>query len=158
MYTAKYIILVILEFESMKSSQFSYNELSFGLEDAAQSFDGAMMMALLGLIDVAVFIYLNNVSIYTKAAEDHLVKLRQVLGKLRTSRMTLKLSKCKLLLTNLLYLGYKVFAAGIKMDPTKAEEVCGYAVPRSDYEILSFIGYFPIIDGSYRHFQQWQKD
>ena len=55
------------------------------------------MMALSGLIGVAVLAYLDDIIVFTKIVEDHLSKLTQVLKTLKENGMTLMISKCKLL-------------------------------------------------------------
>ena len=56
-------------------------------------------------------IYLDNVIVYSKTEEEHLVHLRAVLERFMEHGLKLKPSKCNFFHTEISYLGHKVSAA-----------------------------------------------
>ena len=62
--------------------------------------------------------------------------------------MFAKLRKCDFWLKEVSYLGHIVFAEGIRVDPTKIEEVVSWKPPRNVTEVRSFLG----LAGYYRRF------
>ena len=63
-----------------------------------------------------------------------------VLSRLAIAGMTLKGTKCDVLLPSMDLLGYLVTPEGLRMQPPKLEELTGRAVPDTPDEIRKFLG------------------
>lgn len=63
---------------STKWGTMVYNKMSFGLTNARATFQRAMDMAFEGLINKFVLVYLDDVTIFSKKANEHLDHLRQI--------------------------------------------------------------------------------
>ena len=61
--------------------------------------------------------YLDDIIVFSRSVEDHLAQLRKVLEVHRQFGMKLKLSKCRVLQTEVEYLGHLVSEEGIRMIP-----------------------------------------
>ena len=59
-----------------KWGTYAYKKMSFGLSNAGATFQRAMDMALKGLINKIVLIYLDDITVFSKNAVDHLFHLR----------------------------------------------------------------------------------
>ena len=74
-----------------------------------------LMQNCLGELNLTyALIYLDDVIIYSKTEEEHLVCLRTVLERFMEHGLKLKLSKCNFFCTEISYLGHKVSAAGME--------------------------------------------
>ena len=64
------------------------------------------MNALLSeYLDKFVFVFLDDVLIYSAKPQDHAEHLRKVLGKLREHKLYAKASKCEIVKTSMEFLG-----------------------------------------------------
>ena len=66
-------------------------------------------------------IYLDDIIVFSKTPEEHLVRLRAVFEKLKKAELKLKPSKCNLFKHELTYLGHVVSKNGIQTDPMKVD-------------------------------------
>lgn len=71
-----------------------YCTLPFGLKDAPSCFQRVMNMALTGLIGRAAFVYMDDVVIFGSSWEEHLKNLEDVLARIKSVNLSLKLEKC----------------------------------------------------------------
>lgn len=85
-------------------------------------------------------VYLDNIMIYSKTPEEHVVHLRQVLQAFQEAHLYCKYSKCKFALMSVPFLGHIVSEHGISLDPMKAKVVEDWATPTSVAELCSFLG------------------
>ncbi|KAH9327533.1 hypothetical protein KI387_007711, partial [Taxus chinensis] len=60
-----------------KWGTYAYRKMPFGLSNARATFQRAMDMAFKGLINKIVLIYLDDITIFSKSAVDHLFHLIQ---------------------------------------------------------------------------------
>eukprot|EP00873_Tetraselmis_striata_P022687 jgi/Tetstr1/442951/TSEL_031013.t1 len=93
-------------------------------------------------------VYLDDVLIYSKTAEEHLEHIRLVLRELQRHHLHIKLSKCSFGSTSVEFLGHIVEAGQIKMDPRKVEAVQQWPVPKTVKDVRGFLG----LAGYYRKF------
>ena len=83
---------------------------------------------------------MDDVLVYGRDADEHWSRLREVLGKIRRSGMTLRKDKCEFGKSEIKFLGHLVSAAGIKPDPGKVEAVLGLKSPVNKTEARRFTG------------------
>ena len=66
-----------------------------------------------------IVVFLDDILIYSKSIEDHIVHLRKVLQKLRDYQLFAKASKCEIAYESIEFLGQQVTPA--RMSPTEAK-------------------------------------
>eukprot|EP00873_Tetraselmis_striata_P006046 jgi/Tetstr1/426310/TSEL_016626.t1 len=93
-------------------------------------------------------VYLDDVLIYSKTAQEHLEHIKLVLRELQRHHLHIKLSKCSFGRTSVEFLGHIVEAGQIKMDPRKVEAVQQWPVPKTVKDVRGFLG----LAGYYRKF------
>ena len=72
-------------------------------------------------------IYLDDVIVFSKTPEEHLIRLKGVFQKKREAALKLKPSKCEFFKDQIAYLGHIVSKSGIETDPKKISDIKGMA-------------------------------
>ena len=119
---------------------FQFKVLPFGLTNAPATFQRAMNDIFRPFIGKFVLVYLDDILIFSKSAEEHAQHLTQVLELLRKHRLYAKLSKCDFFKPEVNYLGHLVTAQGIRPDPKKVQAVSDWPCPTSQSALRSFLG------------------
>ena len=122
--------------------------MPFGLTNAPATFKELMHRVFQPYLDRFVVIFVNDILIYSKSEEEHEDHLRIVLQTLRDHQLYAKFSKCEFWLTEVRFLGHVVSASGVSADPEKVKVVMSWEIPKSIFEIRSFLG----LAGYYRRF------
>ncbi len=93
---------------------YEFNVLPFGLTSAPSTFQRAMNTLLRDLLDRGVIVYLDDILVYTKTKEEHLILLRKLFEKLRLNKFYAKLSKCSFGRSETEFLGHIISPDGIR--------------------------------------------
>ena len=127
---------------------FAFRTMPMGLLNAPATFQRLMDLVMSGLLYETCLVYLDDIVVFSRTLDEHLRRIEVVLQRLVTTGLKLKPSKCKLLQTQVVFLGHVVSGDGIATDPTKTEQVRQWPVPRSVREVRGFLG----LCGYYRRF------
>ncbi|KAJ9536005.1 hypothetical protein OSB04_un000833 [Centaurea solstitialis] len=87
----------------------------FGLTNALAAFMDLMNRVCKPYLDKFVIVFINDILIYSKTAEEHGEHLRKVLEMLKYERLYAKFSKCEFWLKEVQFLGHIVTQEGIKV-------------------------------------------
>jgi hypothetical protein len=127
---------------------YEYLRMPFGLKSAPSTFQRLMNNVLMGLIGTRCFVYLDDVIIFGETLQEHHIRLREVLDKLRQYNLKIEPDKCEFLKTELNYLGHVVTGEGVKPDPHKVQAIKEFPIPKTKTDVKSFLG----LAGYYRKF------
>ena len=122
--------------------------MPFGLTNAPAAFMGLMNRVFCPYLDQFVVVFIDDILVYSKDAQEHEHHLRIVLQTMRENQLFAKLSKCDFWLKEVTYLSHIVSAEGIRVDPVKVEAIVDWHPPRNVTEVRSFLG----LAGYYRRF------
>ncbi|KAJ9544764.1 hypothetical protein OSB04_024471 [Centaurea solstitialis] len=122
--------------------------MSFWLTNAPAVFMDLMNRVCKPYLDEFVIVFIDNILIYSKMAEEHGEHLRKVLEMLKREQLYAKFSKCEFWLKEVQFLGQIVTQDGIKVDPAKIEAIKDWESPKSPLEVRSFLG----LAGYYQRF------
>jgi len=121
--------------------------MSFGLTNAPY-FMNLMNKVFMEELDKFIVVFIDDILIYSKSAEEHGQHLRVVLEKLRTHKLYAKFSKCEFWLEKVAFLGHILIVEGLAVDPKKVEAVSHWQQPTNVSEVRSFLG----LAGYYQRF------
>jgi ribonuclease HI len=119
---------------------FMYDKMPFGLMNAGATFQRAMDIAFVGEQDKFVVIYLDDLTVFSKSDEDHIIHLKQTFEKCRKYGLSLNPKKTHFAMQEGKLLGHIVSRDGIRIDPKRVEAIETLAIPRNVKEIQSFLG------------------
>ena len=119
---------------------FHFLKLPFGLCSAGSYFSELMNKVLSGIQHKFTIAYLDDIIIYSKTFDEHLVHIETVFARLRGAGLKLKMSKCEFLKQEVKYLGYVISANGIKTDPEKVSSIQKLHAPSDVKGVRSFLG------------------
>jgi hypothetical protein len=119
---------------------FMYDKMPFGLMNAGATFQRAMDIAFVGERDKFVVIYLDDLTVFSKSDEDHIIHLKQTFEKCRKYGLSLNPKKSHFAMQEGKLLGHIVSRDGIRIDPKRVEAIETLVIPRNVKEIQSFLG------------------
>jgi hypothetical protein len=131
-----------------RRGQYEFLRMPFGLCSAPATFQRVMHKVLRHENWLQCLIYLDDVLIFGKNAEEHEERLRQVLQRIRQAGLKLSSEKCHLFKKEVSYLGHIISHKGIETSNEKIEKVENFKVPSNEDELRSFLG----LCGYYRRF------
>ena len=115
--------------------------MPFGLTNAPATFQQLMQSCLGSLHLHYCIIYLDDIIVFSKTLEEHVIRLRAVFEKLKQVGLKIKPSKCEFFRQELTYLGHVVSREGIQADPKKVEAILKWPIPTNVTEVRSFLGF-----------------
>jgi len=105
--------------------------MPFGLTNAPASFQSLMNDIFRPHLRRFILVFFDDILIYSRTWEDHLLQLKQVLGILSDNQLYVKLSKCQFGVLSVGYLGHLISSEGVAVDPAKIQSVQNWSVPTS---------------------------
>jgi hypothetical protein len=113
---------------------------AFGLTNAPSTFMRLMNHVLRTFIGRFVVVYFDDILIYSKNLDDHVVHVKSVLDVLRKERLFANFKKCTFYTDKLVFLGFVVSAQGIQVDEEKVCAIQDWPSPTSVGNVRSFHG------------------
>lgn len=117
---------------------FEFPFMSFGLRNAAQSFQRFLDEVLRGL-DFC-HSYIDDILVYSRTREEHLEHLEQLFQRLTQYGILLNEHKCSLGQSVVNFLGYTISSEGTRPPPTKIESIQNYPLPKTAKGLRRFLG------------------
>ena len=130
--------------------QYQFSRLPFGLANAPACYSRLVQIALGRLNQHPQFslAYLDDIIVFSRTVEEHMLHLRQVLELHANVGMKINLAKCTIFSRKVEYLGHVVSRKGIGMIDSYVQRVLEWPRPFSGKELSSFLGF----TGYYRTF------
>ncbi len=133
---------------------FEFNVMPFGLCNAPSVFQRTMDKIFQGLIGKCLYIYLDDLVIYSKDPESHAHDLHLVFERLRQAGLKMKPSKCHFGKTSVELLGYIISQEGRATNPDKVKVIQDLQAPTTVKGVRSFLGmtgYYRCVIPDYAH-------
>jgi len=100
-----------------------YLRMPFGLTNAGATFQRAMDVAFVELINKIMIVYQDDLTAYSKRAEDHCTHLEQIFIKALEYGISLNPKKYHFAVTEGKLLGHIVSKEGVKIDPERVKAI-----------------------------------
>ena len=133
---------------------FEYNVMPMGLTNAPATFMTLMNKVLDPLVHKCAVHFIDDVLIYSKTFDQHLLDIESVLQILHSNQLYAKESKCEWVKHQVKFLGHIIGEQGIAMDPDKVRSIVGWPTPQTVHDVRSFMG----LAGYYRKFVKNYSD
>lgn len=127
---------------------FEFRVLAFRLTGAPGTFQSAMNTTLSPYLRKFVLVFFDDILIYSRTFEEHLLHLRLVFELLARDQWLVKRSKCSFAQCEIRYSGHVLSERGVSTDPSKISDVAQWPRPAYTKELRSFLG----LAGYYRKF------
>lgn len=121
-------------------NHFHFKKMSFGLSNSPSTYQRMVDKVLSGLQGEEIFIFMDDVIIYSATLEEHMRKLREVLQRFKKAGLILQTEKCHFLRRKIVYLGHVISEDGVQPDPDKIRAVKAFPVPKSKKNVKQFLG------------------
>ncbi|KAI2647040.1 Transposon Tf2-6 polyprotein [Labeo rohita] len=123
------------------TGHYEYLVLPFGLTNAPAVFQGTINSVLGDMINQFVFVYLDDILIFSPSLQVHTQRVHQVLQRLLENQLYVKAEKCEFHAKSVMFLGYVVSAGEIKPDPAKVKAVAEWPFPDTRKALQHFLGF-----------------
>ncbi len=91
--------------------------------------------------DWFVFVYLDDILIFSQNKRDHVQHVRRVLQRPLENCLFVKVEKCQFHAWSVLFLGFIFSPEGIRMDPAKVKAVADWPTPDNRRAVQRFLGF-----------------
>ncbi len=118
---------------------YEFNVMPFGAMNAPSTFQRLIDRVLRGLTWRQCLVYIDDVLIFSKTFEQHILDVNEVLNRFRLSGLKLKPAKCKIAMQEVDYLGFKVTKDGLRVSDKKIEAITKLKPPETNKLLYSFL-------------------
>ena len=122
--------------------------MPFGLTNAPATFQRMVDKTLKDLIGTICLVYLDDIIVFSKTVEEHMVHLELVFERLRRATLKLNREKCYFMKEKVIYLGHVINQDGLFPCEDKVKAIKDFPIPKTVKQLQSFLG----ITGYYRKF------
>lgn len=133
---------------SVNNGKFEFCRLSMGLKNAPSIFQRAIDDVLREKIGDFIYVYMDDIIVFSSSADDHVEHINWVFEKLFKANMRLSAEKSRVFKDSVEYLGFVVTAHGIRTCKSKVEAIVNFPEPTTLFDVRSFLG----LAGYYRLF------
>ena len=122
-----------------KYGHFEMTRMPFGLNNSASTFQRTMEMALQGLQWVTCLIYIDDIIVFGKDFDEHLLRVEEVFERLRSAGLKLKPTKCDLLQREVVFLGHVVSGKGVSPSPVNISKIVDWPRPKTPRQVKQLV-------------------
>lgn len=119
---------------------YEFTRVAFGLRNAPGFFQNEMNKILHEFIGRSCFVFIDDVIIFARSAEEFNEACDQILDCLERHNIRLKLEKCSFGASQVKFLGFQVDANGLRMDDSRKQGIRDMMPPRTKKQLRSFLG------------------
>jgi hypothetical protein len=133
---------------------FEYLVMPFGLSNSPAVFQALVNDVLRDMVDQFIYVYLDDILIFSSSLQEHVQHVRRVLQRLLENGLFVKAEKCAFHAQSVSFLGYIVSSEGVRMDPDRVKAVMEWPSPDSRKALQRFLGFANFYRRFIRNFSQ----
>ncbi len=133
---------------------FEYLVMPFGLSNSPAVFQALVNDVLRDMVDQFIYVYLDDILIFSSSLQEHVQHVRRVLQRLLENGLFVKEEKCTFHAQSVPFLGFIVSPEGVRMDPDRVKAVVSWPTPDSRKALLRFLGFANFYRRFIRNFSQ----
>ena len=123
------------------SGHYEYLVMSFGLTNAPAVFQAMINDVLRDFLNHFVYVYLDDILIFSPDSNSHVRHVRQVLQRLLENQLYVKAEKSEFHANTTSFLGFIIAPGEMQMDPAKVSAVAQWPTPDSRKKVQQFLGF-----------------
>ncbi|KAK3535143.1 hypothetical protein QTP70_004798 [Hemibagrus guttatus] len=120
---------------------YEYLVMPFGLTNAPEVFQALINGVFQDVLNKYVIAYIDDILVYSTSFEDQVCHVREVLSRLLTNCLYVKLEKCEFHRHTVTFLGYVISPQGVEIDQSKVQAVTGWPKPTTVKVLQCFLGF-----------------
>lgn len=124
---------------TVPSGHFEFNRLLFSLSSSQANFR-LRNIDLRNLIWDECFVFIDDVILFYKTAEEHATRLKHMLEQFDKANLQRHPQKCTVAQPRINYLGYVLSQDGVSTSPDKVKALKDYLVPTNARDVKTFLG------------------
>lgn len=121
------------------NGHYEYSVMPYGVTGGPATFQHEMNTVLAPVLRKSTVVFIDDILIYSKTWDEHLIHIQQVFTLLQKHQFKLKLSKCSFAKQELSYLGHVISRQGVATDPSKVSIIQDWPTPTNVKEVRSFL-------------------
>jgi hypothetical protein len=115
--------------------------MPFKLTNAPATFQTYINKILESLLNITCVVYLNNICIYNDSIEEHAKHVREILDRLKKTKLYVKFFKYEFDKKEITFLGYVIGVYKIRMNNAKIRIILDWPILKSFKNIQIFISF-----------------
>ena len=127
---------------------YEWTRMPFGIANAPAHFSRLMQYVMHDHLFQILLVYLDDVLVYAGDFDEHLHRLQSVMDRLKEVNLKLNPEKCKIMSSQVTFLGHVLTSDGLQTDPDKISAVKNFPTPKTVTDVRSFLG----LAGFYRRY------
>lgn len=128
-------------FTTPDGTSYQFTVMPFGLKNAPATFQRLMAgEVLVGLLHKCVYVYLDDIIVFSNTLEQHEVDLRIVFDRLLNHGLRISAEKCQIATHKLDYLGFEIDGDQVKPQNKHLKQVAVFDKPKNRKQLQSFLG------------------
>ena len=132
------------------TGHWEYQVMLFGHTNAPAVFQTLVNDVLCDMINQFVFVYIDDILIFSRTPEEHTRHVRMVLKRLLENQLHVKAEKCEYSCPKTSFLGFIIDTGNIQMDSEKVEAVTEWPNPTDHKSLQRYLGTPSLIASTHR--------
>ena len=133
---------------------YQFKRMPFGYRNGPAIFQRVMQGILAPFLWIFALVYIDDIVIFSKSFDDHLIHIELVLRAIEEARITLSPGKCHFGYQSLMLLGQKVSCLGLSTHKEKVDAILQLDNPKNVHDLQVFLGMM-VYFSSYIPFYAW---
>jgi hypothetical protein len=125
---------------SVPFGHYEFNRPPFRLSNSPANFQRLMDIVLRDLSGTECYTYIDDVIVFSKSAEEHALRLENVLRRFDEANLRLHPGKCVFAQPQVQYLGFVLSEQGVAASSEKVKTVMNYPTPKNVRDVRAFVG------------------